>query len=135
MERSNERKGDARLRGGERAGQGRVRVAVDHDQLWLEARQREVERLKHAAGLRGGRGRAHAQLAVGRRDCQLLEEDARHVVVVVLARVDDCLVVPLPEQPRHRRRLHELGPVAYYRDDPHVCPGVGVGTIPAARLD
>ena len=111
--------GDAGLRCGERAGERGVRVAVDEHQRGLQLLQHRLERRQDARRLGGVRAAAGVELAVGRRDAQLLEEDPRELVVVVLAGVDDQLVHPLPEQPRDRGRLHELGAVADYSDDPH----------------
>ena len=47
------------------------------------------------------------------RELQLVEEDLRELVVVVLTGVDQHLVGHRPQPIRHRRRLHELRPVAY----------------------
>jgi hypothetical protein len=56
---------------------------------------------------------------LGARQIQLLEEDLRQLVVVVLAGVDEHLGRPLPQPVRDRRRLHELRPVAYDREYTH----------------
>ena len=54
---------------------------------------------------------------VGRGHAELLEEDPRELVVVVLAGVDDHLVGDLAQLPGDRRRLDELRAVADDRDD------------------
>src|SRR5205807_2053555 len=50
---------------------------------------------------------------------ELGEEHRREVVVVVLARVDEDLLVLGAQQPRNRRGLDELRPVADDRDNAH----------------
>ena len=60
---------------------------------------------------------AGVQLALGRRDAELLEEDLRQLVVVVLAGVDDDLVGQLAQPAGHRSRLDELRAIADDRDD------------------
>jgi len=59
------------------------------------------------------------QLALGRRDAQLLEEDAAELVVVVLPGVDEQLLVGFPQFAGNRGRLHELRPVAHDRGYQH----------------
>ena len=60
-----------------------------------------------------------AELAVRRRDAQLVEEDPRQLVVVVLPRVDEQLLVPLAQWQRHGGCLHELRAVSDDGDDSH----------------
>ena len=67
--------------------------------------------------------RADAQLAVGRGHAQLVEEDPRELVVVVLAGVDEQLLVALAQPARDRCGLYELRPVTDDRDDSHVWRG------------
>ena len=70
-----------------------------------------LERGQHPRGLVGVGAVVHAQLAVGRRDAQLVEEDPGQLVVVVLARVDQHLLVFAAQRQRHGGGLHELRPV------------------------
>ena len=63
------------------------------------------------------------ELALGARDAELGDEDRRQLVVVVLAGVDEQLVVLGAQQARDRRRLDELRPVADDREDPQASGG------------
>ena len=56
---------------------------------------------------------------VGRRDSQLVEEDRRELLVVVLSGVDQKLFVAFAQRPGHGRGLDELRPVAQHRRDAH----------------
>ena len=89
-------------------------------------------------GLNRVAGRADREHDVGRADAKLLEEDPRHGVVVVLARVHQRVahdVVPALERRDHRHRLHEVRPCADNRhdailrstrtDDRSACDGAG----------
>ena len=111
---------DAGLRGGQPAGERRVRVAVDEHDVGPLVRQQRAERGEHARGLLGVRpacrGRARAR-AAGRPSSR--EEHRRQLVVVVLAGVDEQLLVALAQRARHRRRLDELRPVPDDGDDLH----------------
>ena len=51
--------------------------------------------------------------------CRARDEDRRELVVVVLAGVDEQLLVALAQRPRDRGRLDELRPVPDDREDPH----------------
>jgi hypothetical protein len=62
---------------------------------------------------------ADAEVVVGLRYGELLEEDLRHAVVIVLAGVDEDLLVNLAELPRDRSALDELRPGADDRDNLH----------------
>ena len=110
---------DAGLGGGERAGERRVRVAVDEHRVGPLVAQQLAERAEHAARLLGVRAAAERQLDLGRRHVELAHEDRRELVVVVLAGVDEQLVVGGAQRPRDGRGLDELRPVADDRDDLH----------------
>ena len=110
---------DAALGGGERTGERRVGVAVDEHHVGLELGQYRLQRSQHPRGLLGVRARAGAQLAIRRGNAELVEEDLRQLVVVVLARVHDQLLVVLAQEPRHRGGLYELRAVADDREDSH----------------
>ena len=55
-----------------------------------------LEALHHARGLHGVRARADLQHAVGRADPELVEEDLRHRLVVVLAGVHEQVLEARP---------------------------------------
>src|SRR5207247_9794605 len=62
--------------------------------------------------------RPHSQIAIGRRDPQLLEKGVRHPRIVMLAGMDDhVLDVALHERPVHGRGLHEVWAGADYGED------------------
>jgi hypothetical protein len=106
-----------RLARRERARERGVGVAVDEHQRGLQLGQHRLEAPEDAGGLRDVRAAAGIQLTGRRRDAQLFEEDARELVVVVLAGVDDELVTVLAQAARDRSRLDELRAVADDRDD------------------
>ncbi len=62
---------------------------------------------------------ADPELALGARDPELLDEDRRELVVVVLAGVDEVLLVLLAQEARDGRGLDELRPVSDDGDDLH----------------
>ena len=84
--------GNPRLGRRQRPGEGRVGVAVDERERGLELGQHGLQRRQDARRLGGVRAGSGAQLAGGARHVELLEEDPRELVVVVLAGVDDQLV-------------------------------------------
>jgi hypothetical protein len=104
---------------GERAGESRVGVAVDEPQVGTHALEHRLQRVHDAADLVRVRSRPDSEVMIGARQAQLAEEHSRQLLVVVLAAVDEHLLVPAPQAPRNRSRLHELRAVADQRDYPH----------------
>ena len=102
MRMSNERRpastcasGSLQLGRDERAGERRVRVAVDEHGVGPRLERRALDADEHRGRLLGVRARADAEPDVGLAQAELLVEDARELVVVVLARVgDDEIDVP-----------------------------------------
>ncbi len=80
---------DPALRGAEGRRQRRVDVAGDEDQIGTLGLEHRVERLDHPRGLLTVAAGADTEQVVGVRDAELVEEDAGHHPVVVLAGVDD----------------------------------------------
>ena len=66
--------------------------------------------LQHRAGLAAVRAGTDIEVHVGRGKLQAVEEDAGHLVVVVLTGMHQDLLVPLAQLPAHRGRLDELRP-------------------------
>ena len=62
--------GTLRLRGGQRARQRRVGVAVDEHEVGPLARQQPLERVEHARGLGGVGAAAEVELVLGRRQAR-----------------------------------------------------------------
>ena len=83
------------LRRRERGGQRRVRVSVDQRQIRLCLGEHPFEETEDPRGLLGVRAAPGAELAVRRGYPELLEEDLRELVVVVLAGVDEHLAMAL----------------------------------------
>jgi hypothetical protein len=99
--------------------EGRVGVAVDEHEVRPHLLQDRLERMHDASDLVGVRARSDSQPPVGGRQVELPEEHVRQLVVVVLAAVDQELVVALAQPPRDGRGLHELRAVADQADYPH----------------
>ena len=109
--------GDARLRRGEPARERRVRIAVDEQHIRPLGRQQRPECGEHARGLLRVRAAVDPELTLRPRDAELLDEHGAELVVVVLAGVDEQLVVLGAQRARDRRRLDELRPVPDDGDD------------------
>jgi hypothetical protein len=107
------------LGGDQRSAEGRVGVPVDEHRVRLLLGDERLEPGHDRRGHHGVAARPGRELVVGRRHVELLEEDLGEPAVVVLAGVDEDLLVALAQVARHRGRLHELGPVADHGQDPH----------------
>jgi len=79
---------DVQLGRGQRAGERAVGVAVDHDQVGLLLEKYLLCPFKHLPGLGGMGARSDTEMIVRRLQTKLIEEDLGHLVVVVLASVD-----------------------------------------------
>ena len=113
------RQADVQLRRHERAGQRRVGVAVDQHPVGLGVHRGLLETGEHGAGLSAVRPRPDAQVQVWLGDLELTEENLGHVVVVVLAGVDEHLFVVLAQDATDRGSLDELRSRAYHRKHFH----------------
>ena len=109
----------ADLCGGERSGEGRVRVAVDENPVRLLGEHRRLDPGQHARRLLGVRPGARLQAVPRRVEPELVEEDLREPGIVVLAGVQHDLLGASREGQRDRSGLDELRPVADDRDDAH----------------
>ena len=106
---------DARLGGGECAGQRRVDVAGDDAEVDLPLAQDALDADERLRGLLRVGARADAEELVRGGQAELRDEDLRHRVVVVLAGVDEHELerwVEGGERPVHRSHLHEVRPGA-----------------------
>jgi len=110
---------DLRAGGRERAGERRVGVAVDERGVRLDLVDQRLERREHPRRLRRVAAAGDVQLDVRSGEAELLEEDARKRVVVVLAGVDEDLLVAGAQRSGDRGGLHELRPVADDGQDSH----------------
>jgi hypothetical protein len=104
------RDAEALLRRDERRRQRGVHVAGDeHEVRPRRLRQRALEREHDARGLLGVRAGADAEVDVGTRQGEVLEEHVAHLRAVVLAGVHEALGrAARRERPHHRRHLHEV---------------------------
>ncbi len=105
--------GDAELRSGEGAGEGAVGIAEDDDGAGGVREQVGLDAFEGTGGhCRVGTG-ADAEVAMGLGDAEFAEEPFRHAFVVVLAGVQDALVMSAGAGfGRERRQFDELGPGA-----------------------
>ena len=113
--------GEVQLHRGQRARERGVRVAVDQHPVGAVLVDHRVQRREDAARLDAVRAGADAEVDVRCGDLQVGEEDVRHQGVVVLAGVDDDVVVARRLQGcGDRCQLHELRPGANDAEDLHV---------------
>ena len=111
--------GEVELRSGEGPRQGRVRVPIYKDDIRVLLLEDLLELDQHLPGLAGVGPGADVEVVVRLRDVEDLEEHLAHRLVVVLARVDEDLLVVAAHLPAHRGGLHELGPCTDDARDPH----------------
>ena len=128
---------DPRLRAGQRARQRRVRVAVDEHERRAPPRRSSGS---SAASIRAVcavlRAAAELEPVLRPRQPELVEEDLRERLVVVLAGVDEHLVGDGAQRPGHRGGLDELRPIPDHRQHPGVFapfPGVSRWTCSRSR--
>src|SRR3972149_10351078 len=89
-------------------GERRVGVPVNHDVVWLFFQQYYLNPLQHLGRLGPMRARANAEVVIGFRDVQLMEEHLAHVTVVVLPGMDQELSGNVSELPRDRSTFDKL---------------------------
>ncbi len=104
------RDGQIELGGDQRRGERRVDVADDDDEVRPLLGEDRLEAEHHRRGLRRVAAAADAEIPIRLRQRQLVEEDLRQGVVVVLAGVDEPLgeAAALRQRGHHRRRLDEV---------------------------
>ncbi len=78
---------NAELRGGQRGGERGVDIAGDNHGAGLKLGEYCLQALQRARGLHGVRAGTDAEQIVGLRQAELLEEDRRHLGVIMLTRV------------------------------------------------
>ena len=101
---------DVQLDGGERRGQGRVDVTHDdHGTRW-PVHEVALVGGHDLPGLFGMGPRPDAEVHVGVRDPEIVEEAVRHAAVVVLAGVHQFDLEARGQRRDHRRDLHEVRP-------------------------
>ena len=122
---------DAELRRDQRRGHGRVDVTGDQDQVRPDLVEHRLEALDDPRRLLGVGARAHAEHVLWGADAQFLEKDARHDVVVVLARMHEHVIEPIGTSRQlrdDRRGLHEVRSRAYDERDGALCSHGGRGS-------
>ncbi len=80
---------NAPFRGDERARKRRVHVSDNEHEIGVMLGEILVERRHDACRLHGMRPGADAEMAVGCRQAKLVEESRRHLLVIVLSRVNE----------------------------------------------
>lgn len=114
------RDGDSQLRRRERAGERRVRIAVDEHAVRLLVEHGALDPREHPRRLLRVRPRAGLEPVGGRREPELVEEDLRELPVVVLAGVQHDLVdACVAQRDGDRPGLDELGAVAHDGEHAH----------------
>jgi hypothetical protein len=114
--------GQAALLGRDRAGHGAVHVSDDKAQVAALPQEQALVPDHDSGALLGLGATPHFEVDVGRRDAELIEEPARHHVVIVLTRVhqsmpnDAAKAPPTNDLGDDGRYLHEVGACA----DDHV---------------
>ena len=83
-----------------RSGKRRVRVAVDHQDIRLFLPDDFLNAHQHLARLLSVRAGANAEIVGRFRNAELLKENVRHVLVVVLTGVNNHLVAQTASAPR-----------------------------------
>ncbi len=109
----------AKLRGRQRPGERRVSIAKDDDPVWRLSDQYRFQLLEHLPGLLAMRAGADAQMVIGLRQIEFLEENVGERRVVVLARVHQHLIAPASQLSTEGGSLDELGAGADDGDDFH----------------
>ena len=113
---------DAELGRRQGPGQGGVGVAVDQHRVRRGVAQERLQGDEHSAGLVAVAAATDPERVVRPGQAQLTEEAAGHRLVVVLAGVDEDLVVVAAQDRLQRGRLYELRSRADDADDPHRRP-------------
>src|SRR5215831_6925196 len=103
-------------------GKRGVRIPIHDQPVWRLLHKNLFDRFKHTTGLGSMGSRTNPEMIVWRRDLQFIKEERRHLIIVVLPRMDDDFLVPLPERTTHRRKLDELRTCSYNRCDSHYLP-------------
>ena len=100
--------GPPHLRRDERAGEGRVRVSVHKHEIRLLLLEDVFEPPHHLRGLSRLSRAPDAEVVIGPRHVEDFEEHVGHVLVVVLAGVNQNLLMVLADLSAHRRGFDEL---------------------------
>lgn len=100
-------------------GDRRVRVAVNNHRIRLHLFQHLLDANQHGGGLLAMRTGTDAEVFIGRGNVQFLEKHIRHICVVVLARMNQILLMLLPKFRAKRRRFNELRPSADDGNESH----------------
>lgn len=95
----------------QRSGQRAVGIAVHQRPIRFFLKQHALNHLDHPPGVLAMRAAADAEVIVGARDVEFIEEHVAHIGVVMLAGMHQHLAhrrAMLAERPRHHGGLDEL---------------------------
>jgi hypothetical protein len=108
------------LGGDERGRNGGVDIAVDQHPVGRVGFDDRLDALHNLGGLGGVGPGTDAEVRVGSRQVELVEEDARHLLVIVLAGVYELLFGSAGrESAVDRSRFHEIGACSDDVKNPH----------------
>jgi hypothetical protein len=110
---------DPELRCREGAGECGVRVSVDEHEVGLLRDDSGLDPGQHACRLLRVAPGSRLQAVLGRLESELVEENLRELVIVVLACVQHDLLRPVSQREREGSGLNELRTVADNGKDLH----------------
>ena len=98
------------LCGSQGTGKRGIGVSIQKNHIGLFFEQGLLQRNQHGGSHAGMRASRNAQIVIGLRYSQLVEESLGHVVVKMLARMNERFLNPSPQLARNNSRLDELRP-------------------------
>lgn len=104
--------GDMQLNRRQCRGKGRVGIAVYKKSVRFLCYQNFLYGGKHGPGHLAVAAAGNAKIIVRLRYFQLFKKDVGHVMVIVLAGMDQDLLCPEPENPGNHGSFYKLGPRA-----------------------
>jgi len=118
---------DMQFNGGQRRRQSGINISHHDYQVRLPGQQHFLKLDHDLPGLPGMAAGAYAKVDIRRRQIEVLKEDLRHLVIVMLAGVDEQRLyrvcrgrgIMLQDGTHERGYLHEVGACGGDKDDFH----------------